>query len=85
MTNRKVRAAAAQLSPDLVTAGGTVTKVLNAIAEAAAVRIKSFRFIGVLWGRKSTPIASSGQAIVPKIRPRFPATIGYGSGSPRRI
>ena len=30
-----IRAAAAQLSPDLETPGGTVTKVLNAIAEAA--------------------------------------------------
>jgi aliphatic nitrilase len=32
---KTIRAAAAQLSPDLVTSGGTVTKVLNAIAEAA--------------------------------------------------
>jgi nitrilase len=32
---KTVRAAAAQLTPDLVTPGGTVTKVLNAIAEAA--------------------------------------------------
>lgn len=35
MTDRKIRVAAAQLSPDLQTAGGTVTKVLNAITEAA--------------------------------------------------
>ncbi len=34
MPDRKIRAAAAQLSPDLVTPGGTVAKVLNAIAEA---------------------------------------------------
>ena len=34
MTNRKIRVAAAQLSPDLVTSGGTVAKVINAIAEA---------------------------------------------------
>jgi nitrilase len=33
---RTVRAAAAQLSPDLATPGGTVTKVLNAMADAAA-------------------------------------------------
>ena len=33
---KTVRAAAAQLSPDLATPDGTVTKVLNAIAEAAA-------------------------------------------------
>jgi nitrilase len=32
---KTIRVAAAQLSPDLVTPGGTVTKVLNAIAEAA--------------------------------------------------
>jgi aliphatic nitrilase len=37
-----VRAAAAQLSPDLVEAGGTLTKVLNAIGEAAA---KGVQFI----------------------------------------
>lgn len=35
MSDKLIRVAAAQLSPDLVVPGGTVTKVLNAIEEAA--------------------------------------------------
>ena len=35
MTKRQVRVAAVQIAPDLETSGGTVTKVLAAIAEAA--------------------------------------------------
>ena len=39
-----IRAAAAQLSPDLVTPGGTVTKVLNAIAEAGEKGVNLIAF-----------------------------------------
>ena len=39
-----IRAAAAQLSPDLENAGGTVTKVLNAIAEAATKSVQLIVF-----------------------------------------
>ncbi|WP_428486191.1 Nit6803 family nitrilase [Rhodopila sp.] len=41
---KTIRAAAAQLSPDLINAGGTLTKVLNAIAEAAAKGVQLIVF-----------------------------------------
>jgi nitrilase len=44
MTDRRIRAAAAQLSPDLLTPEGTVTKVLNAVADAAAQNVNLIVF-----------------------------------------
>jgi aliphatic nitrilase len=44
MANGKIRVAAAQLSPDLVNAGGTLTKVLNAMAEAAGQGVELIVF-----------------------------------------